>query len=222
MALTRIQPPAQPVSHSPANHSPTSYPIIEAAQVAVESEKIQTEQARMANVMLLLEAMFDREDVTMRLILNYLYDIGSVNLINQRVANRPLNRLARCSARFSKPVVKIIVMRWFKRNCPKLITNWLYNKVKFEPKQIAQIVEEAEELKTSQETIADQGIALRQASTLAELEGYRQKIRLLQARVRLLTLLLMGVTLTLGGGWAWSVWQSQPHSPVDNVENRTF
>ena len=32
----------------------------------------------------------------------------------------------------------------------------------------------------------------------------------------------MGVTLTLGGGLAWSVWQSQPHSPVDNVENRTF
>jgi hypothetical protein len=190
------------------------------------------EQARMADVKLLLESAFEREDVTVRLILNCLYDIGVVNLINQRVANRPLNRLAQCSAKFSKPVVKIFAMRWFKRNCPQLITSWLYTKVKFEPKQIAQVVEAAEQAGSVQE-IQEYGLAvgLDQQSTqkpdplaigqasILELAACRQKVKLLQARVRLLAVLLAGVSITLGGGLAWSVWQgaawrTEPNSTV--------
>ena len=184
--------------------------MAESVQTVVESA--QADQARMADVTLMLDSMFEREESTVEIIINCLYDIGSVHWIDQRVPNRSLNRLAQWSARWSKPVVKIIAMRWFKRNCPKLITNWLYTKVKFEPKQFAQVIEAAGEADI------EQAIASLQAPLLAELETYRQRVTMLQARVRLLSLLLVGVILTLGGGLAWSVWRQPPHLPERSLE----
>lgn len=217
MALTRIQPPVQPPIKPPVK--PLVKPLVKpdaqletlpqaesvqaSAQTTVESA--QADQSRMAEVTLLLEAMFEREEATVELILNCLYDIGSIHWIDQRVKIRSLNRLAQWSARWSRPVVKLFAMRWFKRNCPRLITNWLYTKVKFEPQQFAQAIEAADAADI------EQVFASIQAPLLAEIEGYRRQVSRLQFRVRLLTLLLVGAVLTLGGGLAWSVWQLQLH-----------
>lgn len=204
MALTRA-----PLAESMSQ--PATYPI-ESAQAMIDSA--QADQARMADVELLLDSMFKREDPTIGLIVDCLYDIGSIHWIDQRVGHPLLNRLAQGTARLSKPVVKIIALRWFKQNCPKLITNWLYTKVKFEPRQITQVIQAAEA------SDVDQVIASIQAPLLAELNNRHQTISILRARVRLLSILLIGVTLTLGGGLAWSILRPEPQPTLRSERNQ--
>jgi hypothetical protein len=95
------------------------------------SEEERLKQERLRDVRLILENLFEREETTVKMILDCIYDIGSVNLVNKKFPSQPLNPLMKSLARTSKPVFKIIALRWFKRNCPELLTNWLYNKVKF-------------------------------------------------------------------------------------------
>lgn len=89
------------------------------------------EAQRMQDVLTLLRGLTGREEATIKLIIDCLYDVGSVNAIDRKVRLRPLNSLAKFVARTSKPVVRVIAWRWFKKNCPQLIVNWLYTKVKF-------------------------------------------------------------------------------------------
>ena len=89
------------------------------------------QQQKMRDVYLLLESITLKEEVTIKLIIDCLYDVGVINLINKKITNRPLNRLAKFMARTPKPLFKIIAWRKVKKNLPRLVTNWLYNKVKF-------------------------------------------------------------------------------------------
>lgn len=166
------------------------------------TKQMSLEKAHLNDVLLLLESMFDREESTVKLVLGHLYDIGSVNLINQRLHSRSLNRLAKWIARLSKPVFRMIALRWFKRNCPRLIRDWLYNQVKFEPQQIVKAVQVAE--------------AAFPPTSASELEVYRQKVRMLHSRVKLLSTLLISITCALGSGLLWMVWreQSQAYQPA--------
>lgn len=93
----------------------------------------QAELDRMQDVLLLLENLFSREETTLRVIVDCLYDIGSTNLINQRVRNRPLNRLMKWIARLTKPGFKVFAVRWSRKNAPKLIADWLHSQVQFRP-----------------------------------------------------------------------------------------
>lgn len=69
--------------------------------------KQQFEQERMLDVLFLLDLMFVREEATVKQIVDCLYDIGSINLINQRVPSRHLKLCARWIARFSKPAFRL-------------------------------------------------------------------------------------------------------------------
>ncbi|MBE9062089.1 hypothetical protein [cf. Phormidesmis sp. LEGE 11477] len=96
----------------------------------------QIEDDRMRDVELLLESLFLREEVTLRLIMDCLYDVGSINLVNRRVRSRPLNRIMKLIARHSKPVFRPFMLRWSRKNCPRLITGWLHSQVRFRPKEV--------------------------------------------------------------------------------------
>ena len=102
----------------------------------------QKEDERIRDVEMLLESLFLREEITVRLIVDCLYDVGSVNLLNQRVQSRPLNRLLKMIARYSKPVFRVFAVRWTKQNCPRMIANWLHSQVVFEPGEsiVAEVV----------------------------------------------------------------------------------
>lgn len=102
-------------------------------KLALTISERQKEDERMRDVEMLLESLFLREEITVRLIVDCLYDVGSVNLVNQRVHSRPLNRLLKAIARHSKPVFRIFMIRWTKQNCPGMIANWLHSQVMFEP-----------------------------------------------------------------------------------------
>lgn len=95
----------------------------------------QREDERIRDVEMLLESLFLREEVTVRLIVDCLYDVGSINLVNQRVRLRPLNRFLKIIAKRSKPIFRIFALRWTKKNCPGLIATWLHSQVVFESKE---------------------------------------------------------------------------------------
>ena len=101
------------------------------SDVAITIREKQLADEQMKDVELLLESMFKREEVTLQLVLDRLYDIGSNNLINCQVKPRRLNRLMKWIARLTKPAFHSMAVRWSKKNCPKLIAEWLYSQVQF-------------------------------------------------------------------------------------------
>ncbi|MGF1481495.1 MAG: hypothetical protein ACFB4I_18770 [Cyanophyceae cyanobacterium] len=94
-------------------------------------EEKRLEEERMHDVLVLIQNLVEREETTVKMILDCLYDIGSVNLINNRFRFRPLNKTMKTIARFSKPAFRVVALQWFKRNCPQLIANWLRSQVTF-------------------------------------------------------------------------------------------
>lgn len=175
------------------------------------TKQMSLEKARLHDVLLLLESMFEREETTVKLVLGLLYDIGSVNLIDQKLRSRSLNRLAKWIAKFSKPVFRMIALRWFKRNCPRMIRDWLYTQVKFEPRQLVHAVQVAEAAALPAASVSKSA-----SESAPELEVYRQEVRMLHSRIKLLTTLLISVTCALGSGLLWMVWreQSQAYQPA--------
>ena len=95
----------------------------------LEEERIKEE--RMHDVRLLLVNLVEREEATVKIILDCLYDVGSINIINKKVGFRPMNRFLKAIARLTKPAFRAVAWRWFKGNCPQLITEWLRTKVTF-------------------------------------------------------------------------------------------
>ena len=103
----------------------------DSSKVAITIREKQLADDHMKDVEILLENMFQREEATLRLVVDRLYDIGSNNFINDRVKPRRLNRLMKWIARLSKPAFHRMAVRWSKKNCPKLIAEWLYSLVQF-------------------------------------------------------------------------------------------
>jgi urease accessory protein UreH len=96
------------------------------------------EEARIRDVEMLLESLFLREEVTIRLIADCLYDVGSVNLVNQRFQHKLLNRCMKAIAHHSKPLFRLMMVRWSKKNCPHMIAEWLHSQVSFSAGQVVQ------------------------------------------------------------------------------------
>ena len=147
------------------------------------AEKV-IEAERMHDVLLLLQNLINSEEATVKLILNCLYDVGSVNLINQKIRLKPLNRGMKLIARMSKPVFRTLAFNWFKKNCPQLITNWLLTQVSF---KITQIPIEVAEL---------QPYPIPQRENLSqEVKNLRSQVRLL-AGISIIAIAALGITAT--------------------------
>jgi hypothetical protein len=177
---------------------------------ARQTEEVHLEKERMHDVLLLVGNLIRREEATVKMIVDCLYDVGSVNLINQKFHVRPLNRLMQWVARLSKPAFRFFALRWIKRNAPRLATNWLYRKVKFDRPRPKVVASQAIKAQTSSQVI---------------LENPSREIRRLHSQIRLLTALLIGTTFTLGGVIVWSVWsgtgQVQSLQPANRMRTAT-
>jgi hypothetical protein len=108
-----------------------SVPSKPVANLATTSARSQLEAERVQEMLVLLTSLMAREEATIKLIIDCLYDIGYINFINKKVRFRPLNAIAKFIGKRSKPVAKIFAWRWFIKNCPQLIAKWLYVKVQF-------------------------------------------------------------------------------------------
>ncbi|MDF5707468.1 MAG: hypothetical protein PUP90_07225 [Nostoc sp. S4] len=147
------------------------------------------EAERMHDVLLLLQNLINSEEATVKLILDCLYDVGSVNLINQKLPIKPVNRLMKLIARMSKPVFRILAFNWFKKNCPQLIANWLHSQVTFgtppaKPQELAIEV-----------TPVQPYSALQTESLNQEIKNLRYQVRWLTG-ISITAIAVLGVTAT--------------------------
>lgn len=156
----------------------------------------QAELERVEEVMRLLENLFQREEATTKSVLDCLYDVGSVRLIDQKVPIEMLRWPLKGIARLSKPVFRVFALRWFKRNCPWLITRWLFNLLRFggppliQGKEATQVIDVAPTPPSLPPRI-EAPLLERQA---AEINALRGKVGWLTAAV---------VVLVVWGGMNW-------------------
>ncbi|MFS0514537.1 hypothetical protein ACEYW6_07405 [Nostoc sp. UIC 10607] len=173
--MTIVRQNALNTTVSPSVNSPETL-----AEKVIEAE-------RMHDVLLLLQNLINSEEATVKLILDCLYDVGSVNLINQKLRLKPVNRGMKLIARMSKPVFRTLALNWFKKNCPQLITNWLHLQVTFG--SIQNIPQEV-----PIEVAELQPYSIPQRENLSqEVKNLRYQVRLL-AGISIIAIAVLGVT----------------------------
>jgi len=178
-------------------------------QDAERMREKQMEAERMRDVLLLLQNLTNDREATIKLIVDCLYDAGAVNLINQKIRFRPLNRMTKSVARISKPVFRNIAWYWFRRNCPQLIVNWLLTKITFQPKRVVEalvenrpeplVENEPRSISQDEPYYLNRGLNrdLTQVATLnRENRQLRQQVRLLTG-VSVLAIAALGIVVTL-------------------------
>ena len=180
----------------------------------MKSEDQQKEAEQMQNVLLLLNHLVENEETTLKLIIDCLYEVGTVNLINQKIAGDRQNRIARTFAGMSKPAAKAFALRWFKKNCPELIVKWLRSKVSFKPTKAPKAAPPKTEVLSSQEGQSD--LPLKSAAPRSQI----QEIRQLRSQVRVLSGLLLFTMTALGGTAMWQVYQVGVESSTAQPELR--
>jgi len=102
---------------------------LKAKPIAAEELK---KQERMRDVTLLLQQIVEREEVALKLIIDSLIDVGSINYANNKLHNPPLSKIMKVLVGYIKPVARMVALYWLKRNLPDLLTAWLEAKVSFE------------------------------------------------------------------------------------------
>ncbi|OUC15995.1 MAG: hypothetical protein B0A82_03805 [Alkalinema sp. CACIAM 70d] len=178
---------------------------------------------RMREVVILLEHLAKQEENTLRMILDRLYDIGSIHLINQKLPQPWLNQFSRSIACMSKPVFRVFAVRWFHRNCPQMIADWLYTVATFQTQraqarkaqvnqatgQNAEVTIEdallsaavpAPALPAARPALSPTGTgeASPTIAVLNQLEASQQEVLFLKTRIKWLTGLVVGLTIALG------------------------
>ncbi|PZD74326.1 hypothetical protein C1752_01283 [Acaryochloris thomasi RCC1774] len=176
------------------------------------SKDRQKEAEQMQNVLLLLNHLVENEETTLKLIIGCLYDVGAVNLINQKVTGERQNRVARTLAGMSKPAAKVLALRWFKKNCPTLIVNWLQSKVSLRPDPDPEPVPSVAEVVSSDNSEA----ALLQKSAIPRSQV--REIKQLRSQIKILSGLLLCTMTALGGTAVWQVYQVSLESSTAKPE----
>ncbi|NWF60160.1 MAG: hypothetical protein HXY43_13045 [Fischerella sp.] len=148
------------------------------------------EEELMHEVLLIIENLAYREEATVKLIFDRLYDIGSINLINQNFRSRAVKKVLKLIARMSKPAFRIFAWHWFKKNSPQLITNWLRQQVSFK-----------NQVTPTSKVIIERQVP--QLNSFSELEHQNKEIQFLRSQVKILATILIGVVAFFGGSLIW-------------------
>ncbi|MBD2445365.1 hypothetical protein H6G25_19745 [Dolichospermum sp. FACHB-1091] len=166
------------------------------------------EEKLMNEVLVLIKTLVYNEEMTIKLIIDCLYDIGITNLINQKFQLGTLNKTLKFATKISKPVIKILAWKWVKNNCPQLITGWLKSKVAF-PKEEAPKIEVLVENETKNIAASSQIID-------------KNQVKRLNFQVKLLISLLIAVMTMFIGSSIWllvSLQQSHLQT-VEKLQNQ--
>jgi hypothetical protein len=166
------------------------------------------EEKLMNEVLVLIKTLVYNEEMTIKLIIDCLYDIGITNLINQKFQLGTLNKTLKFATKISKPVIKILAWKWVKNNCPQLITGWLKNKVAF-PKEEAPKIEVLVENETKNIAASSQIIDKNQVKRL----NFLVKL--------LISLLIAVVTMFIGSSiWLLVSLQQSHLQTVEKLQNQ--
>lgn len=140
----------------------------------------------MKEVLLLLENLIQREEDTIKLIVDYLYTVGSINLISQKYRSPIVQEILINISRTSKPAFSFFAWRWLKKNLPKKIYNFLSLKVAF---QDVNTEETCVNIKTQNKTSNSHLME-------EELECHQRELKHLLFQVKFLTLTLIGILIS--------------------------
>jgi hypothetical protein len=183
-----------------------SQPVRTSNDITQEATEKAREEKLINELLLLVKTLIYEEESTIKLIIECLYDIGSTNLVNQKVKLTTLNRSLKFITKQSKPVFKIVAWHWFKNNCPTLITGWLHSKVEFprvEPQKIEAVLE-------SENKDIDSSLKLLEGNQIDE-------VKHLHFQVKLLTGILLTVLTMFSGSFIWVNYSLQ-QSHLQTVE----
>ncbi len=219
-----------------------------------KQRKAEQQQAdeRMHDVLLLLEHLAESEETTIKMIMGCLYDVGSINFINNKFRFKPLNRLMKAIASMSKPIFKFVALRWFRQQCPPLIANWLRSKVSFKPEKksppaprptvvqphaqsttqspaTAQPISITQSLPAIQPASGVQPLSTAQFTSTAQTtlpllnESAAQEIKHLRTQIRVLTGMLAGTLIALGGtvAWQFNILNTERIQPIQQFQSTT-
>ncbi len=176
-----------------------------------QSQEKEKEKELINEVTLLLKTLIDQEEVIVKEILGCLYDVGSTNLVNQKFKFGTLNKTLKFLTKMSKPAFKMLGWQWFKKNCPNLITTWLYSQVTFIRVENTKV-----EIVTENENLS-----LVSMSKLPE-ENQINQVKKLHLQVKLLTSILVVIITLFSGSLIWlsySLHQSHLQT-VENLQNQ--
>ena len=109
----------------------------ESSQIKSTPAEDLKKQERMRDVTLLLQQIVEREETSLKLIIDCLIDVGSINYANNKLHNPSLNKMMKVLVGYIKPVARIVALIWLKKNLPNLLTAWLEGQVSFEPVPIS-------------------------------------------------------------------------------------
>ena len=171
-----------------------------------QSQEKEKEEQLINELRLLVKTLIYQEEITIKSIMDCLYDVGSTNLVNQKFKFGTLNKTLKFMTKISKPAFKILAWQWFKKNCPDLITGWLQGKVTF-----IRVEEKRLEVMTENENLN-----LVSISQLPE-ENQINQIKLLHLQVKLLTGILVATVTLFGGSLIWLT-NSLQQSHLQTVE----
>jgi hypothetical protein len=185
-------------------------------QQAQEKEK---EVQLINEVSILLKTLIYQEEITIKEIIDCLYDVGSTNLINEKFNFGTFNKTLKFMTKISKPAFKMLVWRWAKKNSPNLITNWLQSKVTF-----IRVEETRVEVMTEDENLSLVSISPPPEENQTELPAaaLRYQVKRLNLQVKLLTGILV-TTITLFGGsliWLTNSLQQSHLQTVEKLQNQ--
>ena len=94
----------------------------------------EQEQIKVQEITLILQHLIERETVTVRLILDRLYEIATANMMHHHVRWRSLHPPLNQIAHLSQPLFRRVGIYWFNHKGADLIADWLHSLVRFEPK----------------------------------------------------------------------------------------
>ena len=158
-------------------------------QQAQEKEK---EVQLINEVSILLKTLIYQEEITIKEIIDCLYDVGSTNLINQKFNFGTFNKTLKFMTKMSKPAFKMLAWQCAKNNSPDLITNWLQSKVTF-----IRVEETRVEVMTEDESLSSASIP-----QLPQ-ENQIDQVKRLHLQVKLLTGILVATVTLFGGSLIW-------------------
>jgi hypothetical protein len=174
-----------------------------------QSQEKEKEEQLMNEVRVLLKTLVYQEEVTMKEVIDCLYDIASTNVVNQKFKFGTLNKSLKFITKMSKPAFKMLAWQWVKKNCPDLITNWLHDKVTF-----IKVEETRVEVIAENESLENLNIA-----SISQLppENQINQVKRLNFQVKLLTGILVATVTLFGGSLIW-VTNSLQQSHLQTVE----
>ncbi|MBD0335599.1 MAG: hypothetical protein ICV62_08925 [Cyanobacteria bacterium Co-bin13] len=159
--------------------------------LSAEEENLESE--RVKDVKLILDNLFQREETTVKMVLDCLYDIGSVRLINRKISAQSLRGPLKAIARMSKPAFRLFALRRLQRQAPQLITDWLYSQAAKAPRDPAPPEEDITLI-----DVVPTPAELPPAKLPPLVEIQAAEINSLRGRISRLTILLVAVLLVTG------------------------